>query len=216
MEWNSIQEDEWRLCPDDSSPLVDLGYMSATPDVQGVSEFYCPRCDVAFLAILQLPSSNEASHLREPIAQVLRWSRVGSELEPDGEYLSGVFSERQWEVRAKNLRFHVRGFLQARRIEDPRGFPCPNDGSLGSVLGTLTDEGGNRFTLGWCRYCRVAVAHLHDEDYGWEEAAIFGWEEASSSFQLRDVLRRRGRAPVDDRSLIALASQIRPPVEQPG
>jgi hypothetical protein len=210
MEWSSIPKNTWRPCPDDGSPLVELGDWSATRDVPGVSEFYCPRCDAAFLAILREQGSDQASRVGGPIEQVLRWSREGGELEPDGGYPPGVFSERQWEVRSKNLRYHVRGFLEARQLDEPRGFACLFDGSMGAVIGTLTDDDGNSYTLGWCRYCRIAVAYIRDVDYGWEAAATFGWKEADVAYQLRDVRQRQGRATVNDQSLITMASRIPP------
>ena len=211
MEWMSIQGDQWMLCPLDGSFLVSLGSFGAMPDLPGVREYYCPRCDVAFLLITSRDEPDVTGRYHESVIEAMTWRRRGDEFEPEQGYPPGFFTERQWEVRTKNLRYHARCFRRQASALVLTHPPCLQDASPGSRATILNDRKGNTYTLGWCVHCENASSYVRDEHYGWEGAAIYDWIGSQNTFRLREVLRYRGSWVVDGRSLFTSADQIPPP-----
>jgi hypothetical protein len=149
-------------------PLQGWGFFN--PDLE-LSEYFCPRCDVAFLTLDDHRSPDGG-------IQDLRWKRVGGQLmpcQPDEEGLIKL-STKMWEVRKTLLFYHAANFIYWRSRPKSR-LSCRNDGATILVIGVIPYDAGSWIMLAWCRFCEVGFGQLSDPDYGWSDALTF-WYNA--------------------------------------
>src|SRR5262249_34789 len=140
-----------------------------------LSEYYCPRCDVAFLALEDVRSPGRG-------LQELRWKRIGGQLtpcQPDEEGLINL-SPKMWEVRKTLLFQHVATFLYGRS-RPMSSLSCLNDGGTIEVIGVIPYETGSWIAIAWCRFCGLGFGELSDKLYGWSHALTFRYAAAERS-----------------------------------
>lgn len=214
MNWQPVLDEQWRSCPHDGSFLLWLGSMSATSELQGVTEYYCPRCDIAFLAISTPRQSGQTADQPEQILMVLEWHRDNGKLRLVGDKPLDLFSQRQWEVREKNLLHHVQTDLECRKAAELPGPYCVFDGSLSVVFCQIEVNPESRLVVGWCQSCQIAVAFARDEVYGWETICAWTWDATCQNFELLEVFRQRGSQPMEGKALQHLAPKLKQPPQR--
>ena len=207
MNWQSVPDEQWRPCPHDGSFLLWLGSISATSELPGSTEYYCPRCDIAFLAISTPPQP-------EQILMVLEWHRKNGKLQMVGDKPLNLFSQRQWEVREKNLLHHVRTALEYRKAGDLPGPYCVFDGSLSVTLCQIEVNPESRLVVGWCQSCQIAAAFARDEVYGWEAVCAWTWNATCQSFELLEIFRQYGNQSIGVNALQDLGSKLKQPPQR--
>ena len=214
MNWQPVPDEQWRSCPHDGSFLLWLGSMSATSELQGGTEYYCPRCDIAFLAISTARQPGQTAGQPEQILMVLEWHRQNGKLQMVGDKPLNIFSQHQWEVREKNLLHHVQTALEYRKAAELPGPYCVFDGSLSVTLCQIEVNPESRLVVGWCQSCQIAVAFARDEVYGWEAVCAWIWDATCQSFELLEIFRQRGNQPIDGNTFQYLASKLKRPPQR--
>jgi hypothetical protein len=146
------------------------------PDLE-LSEYFCPRCDVAFMTFEYHRASGGG-------IQDLRWNRVGGQLTPcqPDEEGSIKLGEKMWEVRKTLLSYHVTGFVYWRS-RPVSHLSCRNDGGGIRVLGVIPYETGSWLMLAWCRFCKEGIGLLSDPGYGWSDALTFRYDDRKRSYR---------------------------------
>jgi hypothetical protein len=138
-----------------------------------LSEYYCPRCDVAFLVL-------EDGFSPGRYVQEFRWKRIGGQLSPCQSDKEGLMrlGERMWDVRLTLLFHHVATFVYQRSRPVP-SLVCLNDGSTIGVIGVIPYETDSWISLAWCHCCRIGVGAVSNKLYGWACALTFRYEAGS-------------------------------------
>lgn len=158
-------------CPLDNSRLIPGG------GSWDISDWYCPRCDVAFVFLAPARSGQTPT--------ILQWHRRDGQLElreedrPPWEELPRQFREA-WE---SNVRYHVKGFLEARYLEPASWVRCQMDAGMIPVLQKGV-EGGTPWLFAWCSYCLMGFLFIRDDLYGWEHWADVRWDADAKKYLL--------------------------------
>jgi hypothetical protein len=143
-----------------------------------LSEYFCPRCDVAFLMLEDDLSPGGG-------IQDLRWKREDGELIPCQPEEEGLikFNKKMWEVRKTLLFYHVAEFVYWRS-RPYSAMSCRNDGATIPVIGLIPYQPGSWIALGWCSWCKVGFGMLSDALYGWSDALTFWYDADERSYRV--------------------------------
>jgi hypothetical protein len=146
------------------------------PDLE-LSEYFCPRCDVAFLTL-------ENHRALGGGLQDFTWKRVGGRLMPCQPDVEGLINlnKKLWEVRKTLLSYHVTSFVYWRS-RPKSSLTCRNDGGRVPVIGVIPYDAGSWIMLTWCYFCKEGYGELSDPDYGWSAALMFWYDTDTRSYR---------------------------------
>jgi hypothetical protein len=212
MDKPPITDHGWQYCPVESSPLLYLGFEPPSSLLHGVVKYYCPRCDLAFIAVTTKdPLRLETAGLIDVI-EILTWKRVEGEFQLVGEKPTGYFSEQQWEERRKDLFQHVQRLLAERTMMERQQLPCLFEGQNIPVICNYEDPDlAFPITIAWCESCKLGFAYVRDSDYGWEAVCTYEWDARNQHYELAELIRHRGTLHLSRYSCGSIAKYFPPP-----